>query len=129
VRVDRRFIAALASPEHLPTVLVDDNDADVFVLQMALCQADVTSQLFVASDGAEALMLADEIDRAAVPGSGKIRCERELRGYAGGVFSTCPLPLGRREAARSGANLVLEKPMELDPFSAITAELKALISS
>jgi hypothetical protein len=44
------------------------------------------------------------------------------------ILSTCPLPSERREAARLGANLILQKPMELEALSAVTAELKTLLS-
>jgi CheY-like chemotaxis protein len=147
MRVERRFFEALTSPTEGPTLLlVEDNEADVFLLQMALLEGKVSAQLFVATDGAEALTLADEIDCAAMPCpdlvvldlnlpkvSGlrvleRLRVSPKCRETPVAILSTCPLPSERREAARLGADVVLEKPMELEGFSEIAAELKALLS-
>jgi CheY-like chemotaxis protein len=146
VRVDRQSVAALTALTDVPTLLlVEDNDADVFLLQMALLEGEVAAQLFVATDGAEALILADEIDCSAVPCpdlvvldlnlpkvSGlrvleRLRASPKCRDTPVAILSTCPLPSERREAARLGANLILQKPMKLEGFSEIAAELKTLL--
>jgi CheY-like chemotaxis protein len=146
VRVDRRFFGAPTPSTKVPTILlVEDNDADVFLLQMALLDGEVAAQLFVATDGAEALMLADEIDSADVPCPDLVVLDLNLPKVSGlrvlerlraspkcgdtpvAILSTCPLPSERCDAARLGANLVLEKPTELEGFSEIAAELRSLL--
>jgi CheY-like chemotaxis protein len=146
VRVDIRFFGAQTPSTEVPTILlVEDNEADVFLLQMALLEGQVAAQLLVATDGADALMLADEIDLAAVPCPDLVVLDLNLPKVPGlrvlerlraspkcgdtpvAILSTCPLPSERCDATRLGANLVLEKPMDLDGFREIAAELKGLL--
>jgi CheY-like chemotaxis protein len=44
-------------------LLVEDNDADVFLVREALAEQDLGSGLHVINDGAEALAFIDEIDK------------------------------------------------------------------
>jgi two-component system response regulator len=146
VRAKRRLFATLTPSPEVPTILVvEDCDADVFLLRMALRESGVAAQLFVASDGAEALMFADQIDCAAVPCPDLVVLDLNLPKFSGlrvlerlrasptcgdkpvAILSTGPLPSEQREAARLGADLVLEKPMNLEGLSEIAAELKALL--
>lgn len=146
MRVESQWFGRMTPPFHFRTILVvEDNNADLDLLAMGLSEVEVGGQLLVARDGAEALRVADQIDSGAVSCpdliildlnlpkvSGlqvleRLRASRKCSDTPVVVLSTGALPGEQREAARLGANLVLQKAMTLEGLSAISAEIKTLL--
>jgi CheY-like chemotaxis protein len=146
VRIENESYRLLVSSADMATILVvEDSEADVSLLAMALAEGHVSAQLYIAKDGAEAMTLVDEIDSSALHCPDLVVLDLNLPKFSGlavlkrlrsspkfgvtrvAILTTAAVPWQEREAAELGADRFLLKPMTLAGFSLIAAELKSLL--
>ena len=128
-------------------LVVEDNPADVQLLRLALDHAGVECDLTVVEDGAAALayVRAFESPGAAptpdlvvldlnLPKSGgieileAIRNTRALDHTAVAILTSSSSPRERQRIDSFGVDRFITKPLDLDAFLAIGAELKSLLT-
>ena len=136
---------APASAGQAAILLVEDNPADLFLIRQALVLNEVESQIFVASDGDEALRLIHDIDSGELPCPDLIVLDVNLPKVSGfrvlerlraspkchprpvAILTSSDSPTDREEAARLGASRYIRKPTQLDQFMQIGRDLKELL--
>jgi CheY-like chemotaxis protein len=127
-------------------LLVEDNPPDVMLIHEALADQGMKPQLFVATDGAEAIRILDQIDGSAVPCPElvvldinlpkvpgfevltRIRASPRCASIPVVIFTSSDARNDRQEAARRGATAYILKPNNLEEFPLIAAQLKKLLS-
>ena len=126
--------------------LVEDNPADVYLIEQALREQGIAFNLEVAVDGKQALLFlqggahVSEASRPALilldlnlpqhDGTEILRCIRQSRLLAAVpvvVFTSSDSPKDRHLAMQSGATRYFRKPSSLKEFLAIGATLKELL--
>lgn len=128
-------------------LLVEDNPADVLLVQEALAENDVQSELFVATDGEEALKFLDQIDRFERPCPKLIILDLNLPKSTGHevlqrirshgrcmrtqvVILSSAAPEHEEAAALPfGISRYIQKPCTLDDFLKIGADIKYILGS
>jgi CheY-like chemotaxis protein len=126
-------------------LLVEDNLADVLLLETALLEYDLSPELFVVTDGEQAIAYMEDIDRAGktcpdlfVPDlnlpkrSGlevlqKIRSSRNCAETPVVVLSSQDSSQNREEAKRLGATAYLKKALDFHDLLEIGSKLQALL--
>jgi CheY-like chemotaxis protein len=127
-------------------VLVEDNDADVYLLRKALQTADLKFELTVVRDGAEALAFVRREGRywaRSVPdlvvldlnlpkdnGIQVLRAIRERETFSSvpvAVLSSSASPKDRDESGKLGVDRYIQKPADLEEFLQIGQILKELL--
>jgi CheY-like chemotaxis protein len=129
-------------------LLVEDNPADVGLIQLALKDANLECDLTVLEDGAEALALfrrRDSSETAPVPDLAildlnlpkigglevleAIRGNPVLDGMPVAILSSSSSPRERLRVEECGVDRFLTKPLDLDGFLRLGSVLKALIET
>jgi CheY-like chemotaxis protein len=131
----------------LVVLLAEDNEADVFLIRLALLDHGVNPHLFVAADGDEAILLMDEIDHTLLPCPGLIVLDLNLPKRNGFdvlrriklspkcaeipvvMLSSSDTRKEREEAARLGAASYLKKPSDLGEFLKMGEQIKKALPS
>jgi CheY-like chemotaxis protein len=126
-------------------LLVEDNPADVMLLETALSEYDLSPELLVFTDGAQAIEYVEEIDRAdkTCPDlfvvdlnlpkkSGlevleKIRSSRNCSQTPVVMLSSQDSSQDRAEAKRLGATAYLKKALDFHGLLKIASKLQALL--
>jgi CheY-like chemotaxis protein len=122
-------------------LLVEDNEADVFLLRKALVQAGLTFDLHVIESGAEAIRFLKGLDADAarpdlavldlnLPGPGGIEVLSALRGNE--VLAEVPVcvvtsssaPKDRAQVAQMGVGCFIKKPPDHEGMLAVGSALK-----
>lgn len=129
-------------PDPARLLLVEDNPADVFLMESALELSDVPVQLTVARDGLEALeQLQMAKDAAGLPGLillnlnmprmdgfevlASLRADPSLAHLPVVVFTTSHAPADVKRAYALQANSYVSKPDSLDEFLGLVKLLEA----
>lgn len=129
-------------PKSARLLLVEDNPADVFLMEAALELFDVPVQLTVARDGLEALeQLQVAKDAAGLPGLilldlnmprmdgfevlASLRADPSLAHLPVVVFTTSHAPADVKRAYALQANSYVSKPATLDEFLGLVKLLEA----
>jgi DNA-binding response OmpR family regulator len=125
--------------------LVEDNPADVHLVEEALKEHSVNCQLITLNDGEKACRLIDEIDNnaASCPGlfildlslpkrSGRevltrIKQSEVCSGVPVVILSSSSSPKDRADTSALGADLYIRKPSDLTGFMEIGLTLKAML--
>jgi CheY-like chemotaxis protein len=151
-RFTSRFLTNSQSTEggdtKLPSILlIEDNEADAFLVEQALMEHDVRAELIVLRDGEAASNFIDAVenDRTKCPNlivldlnlpkkSGhevlaKMRSSGTCREVPVVVLSSSVMNLDTKESERLGVVRHLQKPPNLQEFMRVGAVLKALLSS
>ena len=126
-------------------IVVDDNQADVWLVQEALEENGVHSELFVAADGEEAFTLIDRIENGQLPCPHLVVLDLNLPKVNGFevlkrlrssqkcgkkpvvIFSSSNAQSDRKEAARLGAAGYIEKPSNLSDLPDVGRRLKEVL--
>ncbi len=126
-------------------VVAEDNEADVFLLRMALEQARLPFELKVCSDGPGVLRLVDEADAGAVPLPDLLLLDLNLPRCSGEkvlqrlrqsakcesipviVITSSDSPQDRARAAALGATY-FRKPADLDEFLKIAEVVRQALA-
>jgi DNA-binding response OmpR family regulator len=126
-------------------LLVEDNPAEVLLLETALSECDVSPELLVVTDGEQAIKYVDDIDRAdkTCPDlfvldmnlpkkSGlevlrKIRSSRNCDEARVVMLSSQDTSQNRAEAKSLGATAYLKKALDLRSLLEIGSKLQALL--
>jgi CheY-like chemotaxis protein len=143
-----KAVEHLRRGSHLlcPTILlVDDNPADIDLLQMAFAQNGFTGRLLIAGNGRDAMGIADEVCRGLVPCPDLVVLDVNMPIFSGfDVLQRlraspigCDVPVAmltsttqaseKETAARLGATCFLEKPMTLEGYASVADDLERLI--
>jgi two-component system, chemotaxis family, response regulator Rcp1 len=127
-------------------MLVEDNPADVALLNEALASHKVETLLFVARDGDEGIRALDAIDESCIPcpdlivldlnlprKSGfavleKVRASRKCSQKPVVVFSSSDVEEDREQARRLGASFYIRKPSTLKDLMSIGEVLKKMLA-
>jgi len=130
----------------VPVLLVEDNAGDVLLLRQTLTEHRVNSQIFVATNGEEAIRLLDEIDETLLPCPELIILDLNLPRKTGFdvlrrvrsspqcdrkpvvILSSTDGANLRAEAARFGVACYIRKPWDLEGYMEIGRQLKAILS-
>jgi CheY-like chemotaxis protein len=134
-----------ATDDRPVTLMIEDNPADVLLIQQALAEHCMNPQLFVASDGEKAIKLLEQIETAALPcpiliildinlpkRSGlevlsRIRASRKCADTPVAILTSSNALRDRQEAAQRGATIYLVKPNNLEEFMRLGGKLKSLL--
>ena len=126
-------------------VVVEDNDADVFLLRMAFEEARLPFELKVCSDGPGVLRLIDEVDVGSAPLPDLLLLDLNLPRCSGEkvlqrlrqsakcglipviVITSSDSPQDRARAAAFGATY-FRKPADLDEFLKITEVVRQTLA-
>jgi CheY-like chemotaxis protein len=132
--------------DRFQILLLEDNPSDTYLFRMALAKAEVNFELIVVQDGAEAVSYIRQEGKFAsspipdlavfdlnVPKSGGLQVLKEVRSNE--RFSSVPIVITtssssateRAAAERLGIKRFLTKPMDLDAFLSIGAQLKEVL--
>ena len=132
-------------PGASTVLLVEDSPSDAMLFLTALTENGVKPQLFVATDGEEAILLLGEIDHTLVPCPDLIVLDLELPKKNGFevlrrvreskkcghkpvvMLSSADGAAERAEAQRLGATTYFRKPVDVDHLVEIGKQLKALL--
>ncbi|MCU1327773.1 MAG: histidine kinase [Bryobacterales bacterium] len=136
----------LGDRDELSTILlVDDNPADVDLLRMALAANGVVGRLLIASNGREAMAIANDLNSGVLACPDLIVLDINMPFFSGlevlerlrasticpqppvAILSTAASPEDVRTASALGATCYLEKPMTLEGYFSVGTELKRLI--
>jgi DNA-binding response OmpR family regulator len=127
-------------------ILVEDNPADVTLLNEALASHEVRMPVFVAHDGDEGIRIIDAIDKSCIPcpdlivldlnlprTSGfavleRVRASRKCNRKPVVVFSSSDAEEDREEARRLGASFYIRKPSTLQDLMSIGGILKKILA-
>lgn len=123
-------------------LLAEDNPADVFLIEEALREHQVTYELVLAEDGEEVLtkllaadgmpdLLLMDLNMPKRTGSEvleRMRREPACQNIPVIVLTSSDSPLDRAEALRLGATMFLRKPTGLDEFLEIGAIIKRTLA-
>lgn len=125
-------------------IVVEDNEADVFLLRMALEEAGLPFELNVCSDGPDILRLLDDADTSAAPLPDLLLLDLNLPRCSGEkilqrlrqsskcgstpviVITSSDSPQDRARAAALGATY-FRKPADLDEFMKIADLVKEVL--
>jgi DNA-binding response OmpR family regulator len=126
-------------------LLVEDNPADVLLLEMALSEYDISLQLLVVTDGEEAIKYVEDIDRAGktcprlfvldlnLPKKTgldvlqKIRSSRNCAETPVVILSSQDSSQNRAEAKRLGVTAYLKKALDIHGLLEIGSKLHTLL--
>src|SRR5262252_7388292 len=124
--------------------LVEDNPADVYLLEEALRTHDVAFELDWISDGEQALtrlsgmrdgaqphLILLDLNLPKVDGKELLSAVRKtpaLRGTRVAILTSSDSPSDRRDTEALGADCYIKKPPTLDEFLAIGRVIKELVS-
>jgi len=126
-------------------LLIEDNPADVLLVEEALKEYQVTAEFIVLGDGEKAIRFIEEFDAASAPYPKLVILDLNLPKRNGKdvlrhirqsakwdripvvILTSSNTPADRAEAARLGANQYIRKPPQLEDFLNIGAVLKHLI--
>lgn len=124
-------------------LLVEDNDADVYLFRKALAAADLKFELTVAQDGAEALAFVRREGTRSVPdlvvldlnlpkdgGIHVLKAIRESQSFYNvpvAVVSSSASPHDRAETSKLGVDRYISKPSDLEEFLKIGQIFKELL--
>lgn len=125
-------------------LLVEDNPADVFLIEEALRTHDVTFDLTWFNDGEQAIEMLQSTDHSAVPDmvlldlnlpkvDGK-EVLAQIRGMSSfentpvAILTSSDSPRDREETKRLGASCYIKKPPTLDEFLAVGGIIKSMLS-
>jgi len=131
-------------PQPARILLVEDNAADVYLIQEALKEHEVASSLHVASDGRDAVevlmqhvregelpdLILLDLNMARLDGKGVLRTLRAMRDFDSVpvvIFTSSSSPEDVDETRRLGANEYIVKPSDLGAFMGIGATIKTLL--
>jgi CheY-like chemotaxis protein len=129
-------------PGQIEIMLVEDNPADVYLIQEALREHEVDFRITVAEDGEAALTMMTQgavrpdivlLDLNMPKRGGGEVLERIRQG--GGhnlpviILTSSDSPSDREQALRLGATCYIRKPTGLDEFLEIGATVKRLVSA
>jgi len=135
----------MTSPAQPARILVvEDNAADVYLIQEALKEHEVASSLHVAADGRDAVevlmqhvrqgelpdLILLDLNMARLDGKGVLRTLRAMRDFDSVpvvIFTSSSSPEDVDETKRLGANEYIVKPSDLGAFMGIGATIKALL--
>ena len=134
------------TPQAQPAriLVVEDNPADVYLIQEALKEHEVLSSLHVATDGRDAVeVLMEHVRQGELPdlilldlnmtrldGKGVLRTLRTMRDFDSVpvvILTSSSSPQDVDETRRLGANEYIVKPSDLGAFMGIGATIKALL--
>jgi CheY-like chemotaxis protein len=141
-------MTATAKERTVRIFLAEDNPADVYLIERALKEHNISFQLEVAENGKQALMFlrrADELDdKDGLPSLivldlnlpqhdgaeilQRIRQTRSLASVPVVVLTSSDSPRDQLTALESGASQYIRKPSNLQDFMAIGAALKDLLT-
>ena len=127
-------------------LVVEDNPADVDLLQLALTEAGLDCELTVIDDGADALAFVRCNDGLAdlpvlaildlnLPKHSGIEVLEEMRAHRGFadlpviILSSSASPLDREKSARFGVRRYIVKPPDLEEFLRIGGQVKELLAT
>jgi DNA-binding response OmpR family regulator len=126
-------------------LLVEDNPADVLLLETALWECDLSPELLVVTDGEQAIKYVEDIDRTGKAGpdlfvldlnlpkrSGlevlqEIRLSRNCSETPVVMLSSQDSSQNRAEAERLGATAYLKKALDFHDLLEIGSKLQALL--
>ncbi len=124
-------------------LLIEDNDADVYLFRKALEAADFHFELTVVQDGAEALAFVRREGTGSVPdlvvldlnlpkdgGIQVLKAIRESQSFYNvpvAVVSSSASPQDRAETSKLGADRYIRKPSDLEEFLEIGQIFKELL--
>jgi chemotaxis family two-component system response regulator Rcp1 len=127
----------------LRVLLVEDNVADVYLFREAVRQHGIQTQLSVMGDGEAAILLLERIDRETLPCPDMIVVDLNLPKKSGldvlkrirlsPQCATVPVVvwsssvMERPGAYRSGATAFIKKPLDLEEYASMSAELNRLM--
>jgi CheY-like chemotaxis protein len=133
------FGAAVSMTRTVQILLAEDNPADVYLIEEALREHQVTFHITVAEDGEAAmkLVMSGEVDPDIVlldlnmpkRSGGEVldRIRRDAkRDIPVIILTSSDSPSDREEALRLGATCYIRKPTGLDEFLEIGATIKRL---
>jgi CheY-like chemotaxis protein len=127
-------------------LIIDDNSSDVFFIRKAFRSHGGTPEFFVASDGAEAILMVGRIEVNDVPCPELIVLDLSMPRKNGFevlsrirqsahcgktpvvMLSSSTSPKDREHAMRLGANLYFTKPASLTEFLELGKHLVAFLS-
>jgi DNA-binding response OmpR family regulator len=133
-------------PRAACILLVEDNPADVLLVQESLDEHGIDCDLTVMNDGEKAFHFIDQIEagKASCPAllvldlnlpkrSGRevlsrLRASTVCAQVPVVILSSSDAPRDRKEAAQLGATLYIRKPSNLEDFMALGAILKRILS-
>lgn len=127
-------------------IVVEDNEADVFLLRMALEEAGLPCELQVCSDGPDVLRLIDDVDAGSAPLPDLLLLDLNLPRCGGDrilqrfrqsakcestpviVITSSDSPKDRARAAALGATY-FRKPADLDEFMKIAEVVQRVLTA
>jgi CheY-like chemotaxis protein len=142
--------ASLSLPEAgaRPDILiVEDNAADVYLIEAAIRSASISAELHVVKDGEQAIRFLDDADENAAPSPTLVVLDINLPKKQGGevlehmrasrrcskalviAVSTSDSSKDREEMARLGANGYFHKPSAYQDFMKLGDAIKILLGS
>lgn len=133
-------------PNVARILLVEDNDADVYLFRKALETADLRFELIVIRDGAEALafvrrerenstsqlpdLVVLDLNLPKVGGIQVLRAIRERESFSNvpvAIVSSSSSPQDRDQTQKLGVNRYIKKPPDLDEFLKIGQIFRELL--
>ncbi len=128
----------------LNVVLVEDNSADVFLIDRALHEAGLQYRLRTFDNGEEAMKFLEQPEEAEVPdvflmdwNLPRVHGKEILRAISGSglfrnsprvVFTSSDSPVDRSEVERLGG-IFVNKPRTLDEFMGIGRKIQAILQA
>jgi len=133
-------------PRAACILLVEDNPADVLLVQESLDEHGIDCDLAVINDGEKAFQFIDRIEAGEESCPALLVLDLNLPRKSGRevlsrlrassvcaevpvvILSSSDAPRDKKEAAQLGATLYIRKPSNLDDFMAVGAILKRILS-
>lgn len=133
------------TPNSYRLLVIEDSDADVFLIRKALVESRIPAAVQVCSDGEAALRVIGSAEAAEipdaivldlalprVPGIDVLRNLSKRPAFAGVpvmVFTSSPSPADRHQAEMAGRVRYVQKPTGLNEFlHAVSENVKAMLS-